>query len=217
MLNSSLDQAREPFISLALYHLFKWSVVSPMLYGYFRGRIYGAKKVPTTGPLIVVANHASYFDPPLLSNCVRRPVSFMAKESLFQVPVLAPAIRAYGAYPVKRGSADRSAIRAALQQLEQGWAVGIFLQGVRTPDGRVSSPKLGAALIAAKAQVPLLPVSLWGTEQILRKGSALPNPAPVTIRIGDIIPPPTTKDKAELQEITQRCADEIHALYDLGR
>ncbi|MGB3570848.1 MAG: lysophospholipid acyltransferase family protein, partial [Phormidesmis sp.] len=145
MLNSSLDQAREPFISLALYHLFKWSVVSPMLYGYFRGRIYGAKKVPTTGPLIVVANHASYFDPPLLSNCVRRPVSFMAKESLFQVPVLAPAIRAYGAYPVKRGSADRSAIRAALQQLEQGWAVGIFLQGVRTPNGRVSSPKLGAA------------------------------------------------------------------------
>ncbi len=215
--SSSMEQDREPFIGLALYHLFKWSVVSPMLHSYFRGRIYGAKKVPMAGPLIVVANHASYFDPPLLSNCVRRPVSFMAKESLFQVPVFAPAIRAYGAYPVKRGSADRSAIRAALQQLEQGWAVGIFLQGVRTPNGRVSSPKLGAALIAAKAQVPLLPVSLWGTEHILRKGSALPNPAPITIRIGDIIPPPVTKDKAALQKITQRCTDEIHALHDLGR
>lgn len=169
------------------------------------------------GPLIIVANHASNFDPPLLANCVRRPVSFMAKESLFEVPVLAAGIRAYGAYPVKRGSADRSAIRAALTQLEQGWAVGIFLQGVRTPDGRVPTPKLGAALIAAKAQVPLLPVSLWGTERILKKGTAIPRPSPVTIRIGEPIPPPAGKDKAALESVTQRCVDEIHALHDLGR
>jgi len=212
-----MAQDREPFISLALYHLFKWSVVSPVLHGYLRGRIYGAKKVPMSGPLIVVANHASNLDPPLLSNCMRRPVSFMAKESLFQVPVLAPAIKAYGAYPVKRGSADRSAIREALKQLEQGWAVGIFLQGVRTADGRVTSPKLGAALIASKSQVPILPVCLWGTEKILAKGTTIPRPAPVTIRIGDIIPPPTTKDKSELQALTQRCVDEIHALHNLGR
>ncbi len=208
---------REPFVSLALYHLFKWSIVSPVLHGYLRGRIYGAKRVPLEEPLIVVANHASNFDPPLLANCMRRPVSFMAKESLFEVPVFAPAIRAYGAYPVKRGSADRSAIRAALTQLENGWAVGIFLQGVRTPDGRVTSPKLGAALIAAKAQVPLLPVSLWGTERILQKGSAFPRPAPVTIRIGELIPPPVEKDKAMLKAVTERCVDEIHALHELGR
>lgn len=212
-----MAQNREPFVSLALYHLFKWSVVSPMLHGYLRGRTYGAKQVPKNGPLVVVANHASYFDPPVLSSCLRRPVSFMAKESLFKVPVLAPAIRAYGAYPVKRGSADRSAIRAALQQLENGWAVGIFVGGVRTPDGRVSSPKLGAALIAAKAQAPLLPVSLWGTEKILRKGSAWPRPTPVTVRVGTLIEPPPTTNKAELQAITQRCTDEIHALHDLGR
>ncbi|EDX84460.1 1-acyl-sn-glycerol-3-phosphate acyltransferases domain protein [Synechococcus sp. PCC 7335] len=213
----TMAQEREPFISLALYHLFKWSVVSPVLHGYFRGRIYGAKKVPKQGPLIIVANHASNFDPPLLSNCIGRPVSFMAKESLFRVPVLAPAIRAYGAYPVKRGSADRSAIREALRQLENGWAVGIFLQGIRTSDGRIPDPKLGAALIAAKAQVPLLPVSLWGTEKILKKGALLPRPAAVTVRIGEVLPPPLTKDKAELRAITQRCADEIHSLHELGR
>lgn len=212
-----MKKDREPFVSLALYHLFKWSVVSPVLHTYLRGRIYGAKKVPMRGPMIVVANHASNFDPPLLSNCMRRPVSFMAKESLFRVPVLAPAIKAYGAYPVKRGSADRSAIREAMKQLEQGWAVGIFLQGVRTPDGRVPDPKLGAALIAAKAQVPLLPVSLWGTENILPKGASVPKPAPVTVRIGELIPPPATKDKAELKAVTERCADEIHTLHELGR
>ncbi len=212
-----MGRDREPFISLALYHLFKWSIVSPALHVYFRGRIYGAEKVPKTGPLIIVSNHASDFDPPLLANCVQRPVAFMAKEELFQVPVLKQAITLYGAYPVKRGSPDRSAIRSALASLEQGWAVGVFVTGTRTPDGRVTDPKLGAAMIAAKAKVPILPVSLWGTTDIIQKGSAVPRPAAVTVRIGDMIPAPSSGDRAELEQITQTCAHTINAMLDLGR
>ena len=212
-----MSRDREPFASLLLYHLFKWSVVSPMLHLYFRGRIYGADQVPRRGPLIVVTNHASDFDPPIVSNCVGRPVSFMAKQELFRVPVLRQAIRLYGAYPVKRGAADRSAIRAALQQLDQGWSVGIFLQGTRTPDARIPSPKLGAALIAAQAQVPLLPVSLWGTQAILTKKRPIPRPVPVTVRIGELISPPTSTRREELQAVTYQCADAIHALHDRGR
>ena len=212
-----MGNTREPFVSLALYHLFKWSVVSPVLHAYLRGRIYGAEHVPQTGPLLVVANHASDFDPPIVSNCVKRPVSYMAKEELFQVPVLRQAIQLYGAYPVKRGSADRSAIRAALKQLEAGWAVGVFLQGTRTVDGRISNPKLGAALLAAKAQVPILPVSLWGTDKVFQKPSAIPRSVPVTVRIGQIIDPPASTDKTLLWEVTHQCADAIHALHDLGR
>jgi 1-acyl-sn-glycerol-3-phosphate acyltransferase len=212
-----MTRQREPRISLLLYHLFKWSVVSPMFCTYFRGKVYGARNVPQKGPLIIVANHASDFDPPILSSCVRRPVSYMAKEELFRVPVLAPAIRAYGAYPVKRGSADRSALREALKQLEQGWAVGIFLEGTRTLDGRITSPKLGAALIAAKAQVPILPVSLWGSDRILPRGAKVPKPLPLTIRIGRAIEPPISTDKVELQTITQHCVDVIHQMHDLGR
>ena len=208
---------REPLASLMLYYLFKWTVVNPTFRLYFRGRVEGAQHVPKEGPLIVVANHASDFDPPILSNCVRRPVSFMAKEELFEVPVLAPAIRLYGAYPVKRGSADRSAIREALKQLDQGWAVGVFLQGTRTVDGRIPEPKLGAALIAAKAQAPLLPVSLWGTHRILPKGSKLPRSLPLTIRIGEPISAPAKTDKALLQQTTDECAAAIHQLHELGR
>jgi len=212
-----MAKQREPLISLALYHLFKWTVVSPSLHVYFRGRIYNAERVPQQGPLVVVSNHASDFDPPLLSNCMRRPVAYMAKQELFEVPLLSTLIRWYGAYPVNRGSADRSAIRAALASLEQGWAVGLFLQGTRTPDGRISNPKQGAALIASKIQAPLLPVCLWGTENILVKGQTLPKSVPLTIRIGEPVPPPASRDRSELACITQKCADAINAMHDLGR
>ncbi len=99
----------------------------------------------------------------------------MAKEELFQVPLLSQAIQLYGAYPVKRGSGDRGALRAAIGALSKGWLVGVFLEGTRTKDGRIHSPKLGAAMIAAKAQVPLIPVGLIGVENIFTPDSAWPS------------------------------------------
>lgn len=214
---SAIARSREPHSSLCLYHLLKWSVVNPLFLTYFQGKIYGAENVPRKGPLLVVSNHASNFDPPLLSNCVGRPVAYMAKEELFRTPVFRQAIEIYGAYPVKRGGGDRSAIKSALSRLDNGWAVGVFLQGTRTKDARIPSPKLGAALIAAKAQVPLLPVGLWGTQDIFVKGKKAPQAVPVTVRIGEPILPPESSDRSELKAVTQRCVDVIHALHELGR
>jgi len=212
-----MGRDREPVMSLLLYQGFKWSVVSPMLHLYFQGRIYGAEQVPRRGPLVIVSNHASDFDPPIVSNCVQRPVAFMAKQELFQVPVLGTLIRWYGAYPVKRGTGDRAAIRAALTSLAGGWAVGVFLTGTRTIDGRVTEPKLGAALLSAKAQAPIVPVSLWGTQAILAKGNPIPRPVSVTIRIGQLIQPPHSTDRQQLISVTQHCADIINKLHALGR
>jgi 1-acyl-sn-glycerol-3-phosphate acyltransferase len=188
-----------------------------MLHAYFRIRIYGAENVPQSGPLVVISNHASYFDPPIVSSCVLRPVAYMAKEELFNIPVLAQAIKLYGAYPVSRGTADRTAIRSALECIENGWAVGVFLQGTRTPDGRITDPKRGAALLAAKAKAPILPVSLWGTEGILQKGSTIPRAVPLTVRIGKVIDAPSSTNKEELQALTQKCAAVINGMHDLGR
>ncbi len=208
---------REPFISLVLYHLFKWSIVSPVFHTYFRGKVYGAQHVPKRGKLLVVSNHASDFDPPFVSSAVGRPVAFMAKEELFRVPVLKQAITAYGAYPVKRGSADRSAMKSAVASIENGWATGLFLDGTRMPDGRIHDPKIGAAWIAAKTQAPILPVCLWGSHEIFEPGSARPRSVPLTIRIGAPIACPVSTDRAELEAVTAHCAAVINDLHDLGR
>lgn len=212
-----VEKNREPLASLASYHLLKWSVVSPLLHTYFRVKIYGAEKVPHSGGLIAVSNHASYLDPPLLSNCVRRPVAFMAKEELFKTPVLKQAIALYGAYPVKRSVGDRAALRAATTAIESGWVAAIFLQGTRSADAKITDPKLGAAWIAAKTQVPLLPISLWGTQKAIGKSFPFLKPVPVTVRIGDLIAPPLSTKKADLQAVTKRCAEAINTLHNLGR
>ena len=207
---------REPLSSLVLYHFAKWSIISPVLHTYFRGRIYGAEKIPQSGSYIVVSNHASNLDPPLIAIAARRPVSLMAKEELFDVPILKTTIALYGAYPVKRNASDRSAIRSAIESIDRGWVAGIFLEGKRTADGRINDPKLGAALISAKTNSPLIPASIWGTEKI-RSGSKLSLPSPITIRFGDIIPPPKSKKKPDLQAITDLCAKTIDEMHALGR
>lgn len=112
-------------------------------------------------------------------------------------------IKSLGAYPVNREGFDRKAIRQAVSLLEEGWATGIFIEGTRTPDGRIHNPKLGAALIAAKAQAPLLPVALCGTEKIVVKGQKLPKSVKVHLKIGDIIPPPTSGKKKKIWRLLQ--------------
>ncbi|MGK7920343.1 MAG: lysophospholipid acyltransferase family protein [Trichodesmium sp.] len=211
-----MTRDREPIKNLILYRLLKWSVIAPILHFYFRNNLYGMENVPKQGPLVIVSNHASDLDPPIVSVCMRRPVAYMAKEELFDVPILKEVITLYGAYPVKRGSADRSAIRSAINSLEQGWAVGIFLQGTRTSDGKITEPKLGAALIAAKAKVPLLPVCIWGTHAVKRQG-LMANSTPITVRIGEVIPAPKSTKKEELEMVTQKCTDIINKMHDLGR
>ncbi len=212
-----MEGKRESFAGWASYHLLKWSVVSPALHTYFRIKIQGAEKVPQSGGLIAVSNHASYFDPPILSNCVGRPVAFMAKEELFKIPVLKQGIKLYGAYPVKRSTGDRAALRAAIAAIESGWVAAVFLQGTRSADAQITAPKLGAAWIAAKTQVPLLPVSLWGTEKIISQGSSFPQPVALTVRIGDVIAPPPSTKKEDLQAVTDQCASVINSLHALGR
>jgi 1-acyl-sn-glycerol-3-phosphate acyltransferase len=207
---------REPSSSVVFYRFVKWSIVNPILYTYFRGQVYGAEKIPQSGSYIVVCNHASNLDPPIIGVAAPRPVSFMAKEELFHVPVLKTAIALCGAYPVKRDASDLAAIKSAIKFIEKGWLSGIFLGGTRTDNGKIDAPKLGAALIAAKTQTPLIPASIWGTEK-MQKSANIFLPTPITVRFGDIIPPPKSRKKEDLQAITEQCAKAINEMHVLGR
>ena len=212
MLNQTTVKNREPFSSLVVYRLIKWSIVSPIFYTYFRGQIYGAEKVPQSGSYIIVSNHASNLDPPLIGIATRRPIAFMAKEELFKIPGLKTLITLCGAYPVKRDASDLAAIKSAMKSINQGWLAGVFLEGTRTKDGKINDPKLGAALIAAKTQTPLIPVSISGTEKP-NTDSKIILPKPIIIRFGDIIPPPKSNKKADLQAVTQHCAQIINKMH----
>lgn len=216
-MNQNKQKTKNYSDNFITYRFVKWSIVNPIFYTYFRGKVYGREKVPLNQPLIIVSNHASVFDPPLLSSAIRRPVAFMAKQELFDVSALKQLITALGAYPVNRQGSDRSAIKNALNSVKKGWATGIFIQGTRTKNGKIDDPKLGAAMIAAKAKASLLPLSLWGTEKILTENSSLPKPVPITIRIGDLIEPPSSVKRDELEKITNKCAEAINSLHDLGR
>lgn len=198
-----------------VYHLLNFFVVTPLFRTYFRGEVTGREKVPLEGKLIIVCNHASVYDPPLLSAGIPRPVSYMAKQELFTERFFGNLITSLGAYPVNREGFDRRAIRQAVSRLEEGWATCIFIEGTRTSDGRIYDPKLGAALISAKTQAPLLPVALCGTEKIVAKGKKLPKSVKVHLKIGDIIPPPASGKKEDLEAVTTQCASTINQLIDM--
>ncbi len=131
---------------------------------YFRifcnWQISGRSNVPSEGPLIVMANHISYLDPPLIGCILNRRVNFMAKEELFRNPIAGWALRKVGAFPVKRGRADRKAIKKAFSVLREEEVLGIFPEGTRHRPEKPGKAQSGAVMIVLKSRAPVLPVGI---------------------------------------------------------
>lgn len=151
------------FFQLVFSVLYRWDV---------RGR----EHVPAEGPVLICANHIAWWDPPLVGTAMPRPVFFMAKEELFRYPVLGTLLPRVGAFPVRRGTADRRALKTALEHLAQGRAVGIFPEGTRSRDGRLLPAEPGAALLAVRSRAPVVPVAICGPYRPFR---------PIRVRIGE--------------------------------
>lgn len=150
---------------------------------------------------LILSNHCSNVDPPLIAFSVLRPVAYMAKAELFKVPVLNKIIYWSGAYPVSRGSKDQSYIENTVKALQSGWVVNIYPEGERTEDGKFKRElKAGAAKILFASKVPFLPVALIDTHKAWGKGKKLKLFTKVGIKVGKLVFPEDYLPKEEMSE-----------------
>lgn len=144
----------------------------------------GRELVPSQGPVLLVANHSSLLDPPLVGGLARRPVSFLAKAELFELPLFGWFLRRLGAKPLRREGGDPGALRMALRVLEAGGVLLVFPEGTRGEEGVLRSPKPGAGMLAVLSGAPVVPVYISGSGRAWPRGRKLPRPAKVTVRFG---------------------------------
>lgn len=129
----------------------------------FRVNVTGSDSFPEEGAVIVYSNHRSNWDPIMIACAIKRPVFFMAKHELFEIPVLRFIMKKVNAFPVNREKADRKAIRTALKVLKEKKVLGIFPEGTRSKCGKLKNPQQGIALIATRSRdAALVPVAIKG-------------------------------------------------------
>lgn len=145
----------------------------------------GLEHVPGTGGVLLVCNHVGTVDPPLTGALVPRPdVHYMAKSEHFNRRWKRFLFYGYHAFPVVRHTADRTALRHALDLLHDGHAVLVYPEGHRSPDRRMQRPHAGAGFIARHARAVIVPVAIWGSENVIPKGRTLPRRVDVRVRFG---------------------------------
>ncbi|MFW6278654.1 MAG: lysophospholipid acyltransferase family protein [Bacillota bacterium] len=132
------------------------------IYYFIRHRriIEGRENIPDSGPLIVMANHQSYCDPPLLGTILNRRIYFLAKKELFDTPVFGWVLNKIGVIPIKRGKPDLKALRRSFAVLKENKVLGVFPEGTRNKPGSNRKAQPGAVLIALKSKAPILPVGI---------------------------------------------------------
>jgi 1-acyl-sn-glycerol-3-phosphate acyltransferase len=143
-----------------------------------------AGNVPARGPVLICPNHLSNCDPHvIMATCPRADIYFVAMDELFEIKVLGPIIRAFGAVPIKRGASDLAAIRQSIAILESGAALVVFPEGRLSKLGNLGPIHPGAAMMALRAHAPIVPVGLARTNLFLPYGAIIPRPSPTPARI----------------------------------
>lgn len=189
----------------------------PLLNILFSWKAEGRENVPLTGPLILVANHVHVLDPIFLAFSLPRWITFVAKEELFRSPFLRFWLRWAGSVSIRREGRVREKqkiLKSARDALERGLILGMFPEGGRSHDGKLRKGKPGSAVIASKANVPLLPVGIVGTDKI-RGISWLWKRPGIVVNIGKPfkLPPTSSRiSKSQMQLLTTQLMREIAAL-----
>jgi 1-acyl-sn-glycerol-3-phosphate acyltransferase len=151
----------------------------------FRFQVIHPERMIQTGPVILAMNHQSYLDPPLAGITCNRPIYFLARRTLLDIPVLGRVLPKVNVIPVNQERVDRSAIKAMIRVLQRGNGVLVFPEGSRTVDGNIQSAEPGLGLIIAKTLAPVVPMRIFGAREALPRGGGGLKLVPITIVIGE--------------------------------
>ena len=215
---SSAGRAPRSRIALVWY-AFARALVELVCRVYWRVEIRGRENVPSGGPFVIAPVHRSNIDT-LLAGCVtRRRIRFMGKDSLWKYRWSGALFSSLGAFPVHRGTPDREALRICEQALRGGEPVVLFPEGTRQSGPEVKPLFEGAAFVAARANVPIVPVGIGGSEWAMPKGSKKIMPVKVVIIVGEPIPAPERPESGRVSrkavaETSERLHSVLQGLFD---
>jgi 1-acyl-sn-glycerol-3-phosphate acyltransferase len=185
---------------------------------FWRLSIEGQEHIPATGPFVLSPVHRSNIDTPLAACVTKRKMWFMGKKEMWKIAPLGKVFSALGAFPVNRGTADREALRTCITVLKNGEPLVLFPEGTRRSGPVVENLFDGAAYVATKAGVPIIPVGIGGSEGAMPKGAKFIRPVKVHMVVGPPLHPGSSDggkaSRREMQELTGRLEAELQRLYD---
>jgi 1-acyl-sn-glycerol-3-phosphate acyltransferase len=193
-----------------------WVFFRTLFATYLPTRYFNAGRVPSSGPVILASNHASFIDPPLVGAGFNRMVNYLGRHTLFHVPVLAAMLRSWKVVPVDRDGGG-AGLKAILDRLLDGGIILLFPEGTRTSDGQLRPAKSGIGLTVIKSSAPVVPVRVFGTFEAYGRNLKLPRPRRLAVKYGYPMPFAELRQEAKvcskprLKEIYQQVADEIMA------
>ncbi len=154
----------------------------------FKTRVFNRHFEPDGGSAVYICNHQSFLDPILMSFALKRPMNYMARDTLFHSPIFKWMIESVNAFPVKRGTADTGAMKEAIRRLKAGGQLVLFAEGTRTLDGRIGPLLPGVALLSQRSADWTVPVVIDGAFECWPRTQPLPSPGNIVVQYGRPIP-----------------------------
>ncbi len=186
-------------------------IIRTLTRSYFGIRVNGLEHIPSSGPIIIAANHCSFLDPPIIGLGIPRQITYLAKEELFAIPILGWWLRLVGSYPVARGRGDVRVLKTALRLLKEGKTLLIFPEGTRSADGIVQPLESGFAWLAIKANVPVIPLYTADTYRLMPRQARFPKPGVIRLEVGEPILP-ESEDAGDSHERIERFAQRVESV-----
>jgi 1-acyl-sn-glycerol-3-phosphate acyltransferase len=188
---------------------------------WFRVTAEGEENIPKEGAFVLAPVHRSFVDFGLVAVPTKRRMRYMTKDSMWKFKPLGALITALGGFPVKRGTADREALRLSMEVVKGGEPLVIFPEGTRQSGPTINDLFEGAAHVACRAGVPIVPVGVGGSERALKKGQRVPRPVKVHVIVGPPILPPTSEtgrtSRRVVHEVTEQLQAELQKLFDAAQ